>query len=72
MLDTASDIEEYYRFFELMLTPGSLRTLCITVWNSDAFLRVEQLLRSGVAQGLRSISVDILVLMYEGGAYSVS
>ena len=72
VLDTASDTEEYYQFFELVLTPGSFRRLCITVWDSEAFLRLQQFLRSGVAQDLRSISVDILMLRCEDSAYSVS
>ncbi|KAI1785449.1 hypothetical protein LXA43DRAFT_1115959 [Ganoderma leucocontextum] len=66
VLDMTYDLEEYYQFFRSTLIPGSLRALGITVWTAQDFTKLGQFLRSSAAQDLRSISIDISLLLLFG------
>ncbi|KAI1785434.1 hypothetical protein LXA43DRAFT_130770 [Ganoderma leucocontextum] len=66
VLDMAHNLEESYQFFQSILIPGNLRALGIEVWTAQDSTRLGQFLRSSAAQDLRSINIDISLLLLFG------
>ena len=75
VLGMTRGFEECYKFFELVLTPGSLRALGIWARGEQELIELERFLRSQAAQDLRSISIDTSLVRFQVGyshcAYAV-